>query len=87
MSKQYNLSSFPFFGFGPELWGITLQQIIDIAHHLDINNNTTMQDVVEIAIKPTTKGLGIGYSLLINQQKLPRAKVMVSISSNNAQVR
>ena len=71
-------------GYGPELWGITLQQIIDITHHPDITPHTSMRDVVEIAIKPATKGLGIGYSLLVNQDKPLRARVMVSVSSNNA---
>ena len=71
-------------GYGPELWGITLQQIIDITHHPDINYGTTMRDVVEIAIKPATKELGIGYSLLVNQDKPLRARVMVSVSRNSA---
>ena len=68
-------------GYGPEMWGITLQQIQRIACHPDINPWSSMRDVVEIVIKPATEGLGIGYALLVNQDKPLPAKVMVSVST------
>ena len=68
-------------GHGPEMWGITLDQIKYICNNPKVHWETTMRDVVEIVIKPATKGLGIGYSLLVNQDKPLRAKVMVSVST------
>ena len=40
-----------------------------------------MQEVVKLVIKPATKRLGVGYALLINQDKPLKAKVMVSVST------
>ena len=67
-------------GYGPEMWGLTLHQIKHICEYPDIKSDTTMRQVVDLAVKPLTKGLGIGYALLINQHKPLRAKVMVSVS-------
>ena len=39
-----------------------------------------MRDVVELAIKPATKGKGVGYALLLNQDAPLHADVMVSVS-------
>lgn len=66
-------------GYGPEMWGVTLGQMEDILKkHPDITHDTLMRDVVKIVIKPATRGYGIGYGLLVNQNKPLRAKVMVS---------
>ena len=67
-------------GYGPEMWGLTLKQIKLIRNHRSIKSDTIMRQVVELAVKSTTKGLGIGYALLVNQDKPLRAKVMVSVS-------
>ena len=71
-------------GYGPEMWGLTLQQIKDIVSNPCIGYETSMRDVVELVIKPATKGLGVGYALLVNQEKPLKAKVMVSVSSSTA---
>ena len=63
------------------MWGLTLQQIKYITNHPNIEPDTTMREVVEIVIKPATKGLGIGYALLVNQVQPLCAKVMVSVST------
>ena len=68
-------------GWGPEWWGITLDQMEDIMSHPDIDRYTTMQQVVEIFIKPATKKLGVGYALLMNQHKPLHADIMVLVSS------
>ena len=68
-------------GWGPEWWGITLKQMEKIMNHPLIDENTLMQDVVRLAIKPATKQCGLGYSLLLNQDKPLQAKVMVSVST------
>ena len=67
-------------GYGPEMWGLTLEQIKFICQHPLIKPEATMREVVEVAIKPITKGLGISYALLVNQYRPLRAKVMVSVS-------
>ena len=68
-------------GYGAEMWGLTLQQIKYITNHPLIEEYTTMRQVVEIAVKPATSGLGISYALLVNQEQPLRAKVMVSVST------
>ena len=68
-------------GWGLEWWGITLNQMEEILLHPDIGYRTTMQQVVEILIKPATKRLGVGYALLMNQHKPLHADIMVSVSS------
>lgn len=75
-------------GHGPEMWGITLQQLRDVMKDEafisgasgfgGLSGGMTMYEVVEKIIKPKTKGRGMGYSLLVNDKKPLRAKVMVS---------
>ena len=67
-------------GYGPEMWGLTLDQIKAIREKSGIKSDTTMRELVNLVVKPATKGLGIGYALLVNQDKPLRAKVMVSVS-------
>ncbi len=66
------------YGYGPEMCGITLQQLEDLKNHPSITENMTMREVAEKVIKPATKDCGMGYSLLINQKKPLHAQVMVS---------
>ena len=67
-------------GWGPERCGITLQQIKSTLNHPCINRDTSMRDVVKLAIKPTTKQKGMGYALLLNQDEPLHADAMVSVS-------
>ena len=74
-------------GHGPEMWGMTLEQIkhvLDLArsekHPCGLDNWSTMRDVVKCFIKPATNKLGVGYALAINQAKPLKAAVMVSVS-------
>ena len=67
-------------GWGPEFYGITLQQIKRLKEHPSINQDTTTMDLVNHVIKPLTKGCGIGYALLISQDQPLLAKVVVSVS-------
>lgn len=65
-------------GWGPEWWGITLEQIYNILEHPSINFETTMRDVVRLVIKPATKDSGLGFALMRNQDKPLKARVIVS---------
>ena len=67
-------------GYSPEMWGLTLLQIKLIYKYPKIKSHTTMRQVVELAVKPMTNCLGIGYTLLVNRKKPLHAKVMVSVS-------
>jgi len=76
--------------YGPEMWGITLDQLRAIIQDEAFIRaesisgvrtgigGMTMYDVVEKIIKPKTRGKGLGYSLYINRKKPIRANVMVS---------
>ena len=69
-------------GWSPNMWGITLKQMIQLFdEHPCIDEYTTMRQVVELAIKPITKDCGIGYALLLNQDKPLHANIMVSVSN------
>lgn len=68
-------------GWSPHMWGITLKQMIQLQKHPCIDEYTTMQQVVELAIKPITKDCGIGFALLLNQDKPLHANIMVSVSN------
>ncbi len=68
-------------GYGPELCGITLKQIKDLLLHPKIDENSTMEEVVERVIKPITKDCGMSYALLVNRKKPLHARVMVSVSA------
>ena len=73
-------------GYGPELWGITIQQIEDLYNNHPYSkrhHGLSMRDFVRNVIKPITKGKGVGYALLVNQHKPLQAKVMVSVRSSN----
>lgn len=63
---------------GPEMWGITIEQLIAVKDLDGYNESMLMYEVVEKLIKPQTKGKGIGYSLLLNSENPLRAKLMVS---------
>ena len=65
-------------GLGPEMWGITLEQLLAVKELDGYNESMLMYEVVEKLIKPQTKGKGIGYALLLNSDKPLRAKIMVS---------
>ncbi len=65
-------------GLGPEMWGITLDQLLAVKNLHGYDESMLMYDVVEKLIKPITKGKGIGYALLINSEKPLRAKIMTS---------
>ena len=67
-------------GYGPEMCGITLQQMKDVLDHPLIKPTTLMRDVVRLAIKPITKKVGVGYALLANQDAPLKANIMVSVS-------
>ena len=47
-------------GFGPELWGITLEQLEEVNEA--VPRNYTMRDVVEHFVKPKTARTGTGYA-------------------------
>ena len=70
---------------GPEMWGITLEQIKQLQNYPLIDPETTMREVVKRIIIPMTKGKGFGYALLINQAKPLKAKVMISVSTTTLQ--
>jgi len=76
-------------GCGPEVWGITLDQLDAIRFdpkylkpQKDIygrhTSGMTMRDVVERIVKPATAGKGVGYALLKNLEKPLLCRVMVS---------
>jgi len=75
-------------GHGPEMWGITLEQLSDIPADVDIqqpevgdipaHRGKSMYKVVNDIVKPQTKGKGMGYALLVNQSKPLEARIMVS---------
>lgn len=64
--------------YGPEMWGISLEQLEAIKELDGYNTDMKMYDVVESIIKPITNGCGMGYSLYLNQDEPLRAKQMVS---------
>merc|ERR1740124_282734 len=65
-------------GFGPEMCGITLEQMEEIHSHPLVHDESTMRDVVNLVIKPSTKSRGVGYALLRNHKQPLHADVMVS---------
>lgn len=65
-------------GCGPELWGITLNQLKELANDPRHTDSMTTRDVVEKIIKPDTAGTGAGYALLKNSDRPLRAAIMVS---------
>jgi len=65
-------------GLGPEMCGITLEQLKSILELPGFTETMTMWDVVQKFIKPATKGTGLSYALTLNKQKPLRATYMVS---------
>lgn len=65
-------------GYGPEFWGITLEQLEQVKNLPGYDSNMTMYDVVQKLIKPITQGTGMGYALLLNKDQPLRAKQMTS---------
>lgn len=65
-------------GLGPEMWGITLDQLDEVRKHKAYKRGMTMHEVVRQIIKPLTMGRGLGYALMVNRDKPLLARVMVS---------
>eukprot|EP00930_Biecheleria_cincta_P018042 TRINITY_DN1417_c0_g1_i3.p1 TRINITY_DN1417_c0_g1~~TRINITY_DN1417_c0_g1_i3.p1 ORF type:complete len:847 (+),score=154.04 TRINITY_DN1417_c0_g1_i3:25-2565(+) len=65
-------------GLPPEMWGIGLGQLQEIAKNKHWQQRMDTRDVVVRVIWPATSGKGIGYALLQNQSSPLRATVMVS---------
>jgi len=63
---------------GPEMWGITYDQLQHLTKDPAYRNTMTMYDVVNKIIKPKTAGTGTGYALHLNKDEPLQAKVMVS---------
>eukprot|EP01038_Epipyxis_sp_PR26KG_P016555 gene16555-22603_t len=64
--------------YGPEMWGMTMDQLLDILKDERYTKNMTMYDVVKTIVMPETKGKGVGYSLLKNRNNPLRVRVMIS---------
>ena len=67
-------------GWGPEYCGITLHQLENILNHPCVTPDTNMRDIVRLVVKPGTIGCGMGYALLLNQQKPLYTKTMIQVS-------
>jgi len=78
LSASYSSSTVKQRGCGPELWGITLEQLKDLTRHVRFEPGMTTRDVVDKIVKAETAGTGAGYALLRNSARPLRAKVMVS---------
>ncbi|CAB9514426.1 expressed unknown protein [Seminavis robusta] len=78
-------------GKDPILWGISYQQLAQIAEHPKFRRGQskringkwtgggmTMYEVVEEIIKPATAGRGVGYALYLNRKRPLRANFMIS---------
>jgi len=63
-------------GWGPEYWGLSLEQLLVIKTHPGYNQ-MTIRDFLFIVIKPITDGTGMGYALLLNKEKPLKAKVFI----------
>lgn len=64
-------------GFGPEMWGITVDQLKDIMRDPRYKARMTTRQVVEAIIKPSTAGTGMGYAVLRNFARPLQASVMI----------
>jgi len=74
-------------GWGPEWWGVSLEQIQALKKHPFYNRtgedgkrNYLMREFVRSTIEPLTDGTQMGYALLMNKKKPLKARVMVSVS-------
>jgi len=65
-------------GVAPGMWGITLDQLRDVAEDPRHTDGMTVRDVVERIVKPDTLGTKAGYALLKNADRPLKASVMVS---------
>lgn len=70
------------YGYRPELWGLTLEQIQEIKAHKRYKPWMSLGDIVEKIIAPQTKGTGMGYAVLINKNEPKKVHTMVSYSSH-----
>ena len=67
----------------PRIWfrdsEVGVGEVFDDTYHFHSNSyNPTMRDIVELKIKPMTKGTGRGYALKLNCWRPLRAQIMVS---------
>jgi len=69
-------------GLGPEMWGITLEQIKEICKHPKYDETMSMYDVVNNIVKPMTAGTGMSYALHCNKESPKCARIMVSHGKN-----
>lgn len=65
-------------GFGPELWGISLAQLADLANDQRHTLGMTTREVVDCMVKLDTAGLGLGYALFRNLGQPLRGSLFVS---------
>jgi len=72
-------------GWGPEWWGVSLEQIQTLKEHPQYNQvdsdgkkNYLMREYVLSTIELLTDGTGMGWALFMNQDKPLQARVMVS---------
>lgn len=66
----------------PHMWGISMEQLQFVKTDKNFDDKMSMHDVVDTIIKPKTADTGMGYAMLLNQDKPLRAKVMVSHAWN-----
>mmetsp|Transcript_81892 Transcript_81892/g.210980 ORF Transcript_81892/g.210980 Transcript_81892/m.210980 type:complete len:603 (-) Transcript_81892:94-1902(-) len=70
----------------PEKWGVTLGQLRDLLDECrcdpNWNSANSVRTLVEQYIIPKTRGHGIGYALMVNQDEPKEVSVMVSHSWN-----
>lgn len=60
------------------MWGITLDQMRELADDPRHEEGMTVREVVEQIVKPDTAGSGVGYALLKNAARPLKASVLVS---------
>lgn len=65
-------------GYGPEYWGITLEQLEHVKNLPGYDSSMSMYEVVQTLIKPLTRGSWMGYALYLNKETPLRAKQMTS---------
>jgi len=75
-------------GWGPEWWGVSLEQIQKLKNHPFYKRgskvegvwkrNYLMREYVQSTIEPLTEGTGMGFALFMNQEKPLKARVMIS---------
>ena len=61
-------------GWGPEYWGISMEQLSGIAYD---GKRMNMYGLTDFVVKPATAGLGVGYALKLNSAKPVLARTMV----------